>query len=261
MEASTDLADEIRVARWNDRGATVRSLAEGGRQERVLAAGYREDANRLRIDAPRTAKLLDSLADGYERDASEEDRNASTTSRVEGVEHTQMTGLDTLVAMKLAGDKPANGLDRVGWLADALQVPRAEIVVSLAVLEKRRFFRGDGTTLNALRLRSYLLQDPPPFPLLQGVLRDGVGLPTAHSGPALAADLFDGAEPFVMPLDGATTRGKVVAPIHPRAPLAAARDPNLHALLSLLDALRVAASPAGTARDRELGTKRLLERL
>lgn len=256
------LLDELRVARWNARGATSRSLGDGGRQERVLAARYSEDARRLKAEWPSTAKLLSELAKSYNDDARKIDQNTISLSRQEGFEPLVMSGLDVLVALKIASNGIDNSIDRAAWLADQLQVPREEVAVSLNVLADRRFFRADGTKeVNLLRLRNYLLQDPTPFPLRRAPLSEGLGLPTAHSAPILVAAVSDGGTPFVMPLAGATIRGKVVDPIHPRAPFAAERDPKLYALLSLLDALRVGASNIGTARDTELARKKLLETL
>lgn len=262
LASRTLILDELRLARMNSRGMTVRSLAEGGRQERVLAAGYRETASRLKVDWPSTARMLRDLAESYDDDARKEDRNASTLARQEGFERSLVSGLDVLVALKLASTGVDDLSDRIGWLADELQVPRAEVAVALDVLEQRSFFRGDGTKrLNPLRLRNYLLQDPTPFPLRRASFPEGLGLPTAHSAPVLADEISDGGKPFVMPLAGATLRGKVIEPIHPRAPFAAERDAKLHALLALLDALRLGASKVGTARDVEIARKKLLETL
>jgi transcriptional regulator with XRE-family HTH domain len=59
----------------NSRGVTTRSLTEGGAQERELAAGYRQYAEACRASHPRTAAVLRSVADGYERDARREDES------------------------------------------------------------------------------------------------------------------------------------------------------------------------------------------
>lgn len=55
--------------RINLRGITSRALAEGGEQERALAAQYREWQAALAIAAPVTSTLLGSLAENCESDA------------------------------------------------------------------------------------------------------------------------------------------------------------------------------------------------
>ena len=60
----------------NNRGATTRSLDAGGAPERALAADYREKAENFNDEWPRTAALLRSLAENYERDARGEDNSA-----------------------------------------------------------------------------------------------------------------------------------------------------------------------------------------
>lgn len=78
----------------------------------------------------------------------------------------------------------------------------------------------------------------------------GFGMPTAHAAPPLCHELLS-AEAYVWPApDGVA--GRLIAPLHPAAPAAAALDSRLYAALALVDALRV-----GRARDRELGASAL----
>lgn len=62
--------------RLNRRGVTIRGIFEGGMQETSLAARYREDARRMNAQWPRTAAILNSLAEDYEREALREDTEA-----------------------------------------------------------------------------------------------------------------------------------------------------------------------------------------
>jgi hypothetical protein len=80
---------------------------------------------------------------------------------------------------------------------------------------------------------------------------DGIalGLLTAHSFEPIAKQLLAEGDPLIMPLAEGPRRGRVLVPIHPRAPEAAAADSRMHEVLALLDALRV-----GRARERELAT-------
>jgi hypothetical protein len=64
---SRDLESGIHAGRINQRGATFKSLSDGGRPERELAKQYRNSAKALNPQWQRTARLLNSLAETYER--------------------------------------------------------------------------------------------------------------------------------------------------------------------------------------------------
>jgi hypothetical protein len=83
------------------------------------------------------------------------------------------------------------------------------------------------------------------------------GLPTAWAAPPLSEQLArpDGSPP-VWPLPGGEVRGIALKPLDPRVPDAVLRDPPLHELLSLVDAIRI-----GAARERNLAAKELGARL
>ena len=66
---STELGRGIFTGRVNQRGVTSRRAGEGGDQERELVDSYRSDAMRVLVKWPFTAKLLNDLADYYDRDA------------------------------------------------------------------------------------------------------------------------------------------------------------------------------------------------
>ncbi|MFT3764184.1 MAG: AAA family ATPase [Minicystis sp.] len=80
------LSRALQTAQWNRRGMHGRSLGEGGKQERELAARYRDYAKRLRSAWPRTADMSDALAGTYEREAVHEDAAAEATMRQYGAE-------------------------------------------------------------------------------------------------------------------------------------------------------------------------------
>jgi hypothetical protein len=95
------------------------------------------------------------------------------------------------------------------------------------------------------------------FPATLGLIGDG--MPTAFSVGPLAQQLRLGDEDRVVwlaPGATATVRGRVIDPLYPSAPLAAAEDPKLHELLALADTLRV-----GRARERALARTALEKRL
>lgn len=70
---------EVRV--FNNRGATFRSLEEGGQQEWKLAEGYRARAEQFVSHWPRTAAIFRRLVETYEADARREDAEAERRRR------------------------------------------------------------------------------------------------------------------------------------------------------------------------------------
>jgi energy-coupling factor transporter ATP-binding protein EcfA2 len=80
------LSRSLQIAKWNLRGAHSRSLGAGGKQERDLAVEYRDSGRKLRPAYPRSADMLDALADTYEREAVQEDAEAEATMRQHGAE-------------------------------------------------------------------------------------------------------------------------------------------------------------------------------
>jgi hypothetical protein len=80
-QRSEQLERGFYVAVLNKRGPTTRSLEAGGAKERSLAAKYRDEAERYADEWPRTAALLRSLADHYERDARGEENSAERFRR------------------------------------------------------------------------------------------------------------------------------------------------------------------------------------
>jgi hypothetical protein len=77
------------------------------------------------------------------------------------------------------------------------------------------------------------------------------GLPTAHSSPGLAP-LLVAEQQLVWPLDGASSFGPALEPLHACVPGAAARSPAFYELMGVLDAPRV-----GRARERAAAERRL----
>ena len=81
--ASQSMADGFEVGVYNARGVVSRSLDEGGAQERELSAKYRAWAERLAIDYPYVASVLERIAQGYDRDAQREDSEVLVMKRLE----------------------------------------------------------------------------------------------------------------------------------------------------------------------------------
>jgi hypothetical protein len=64
------------VQTYNNRGVTSRGLLEGGSQERALADHYRQKADLIRDEWPRSAALLVGIAESYESDARRNDADS-----------------------------------------------------------------------------------------------------------------------------------------------------------------------------------------
>jgi hypothetical protein len=71
----------LRTEIYNRRGVTSRGLEDGGAQERDLVKKYREQSDALADRWPRTAAILRSLADGYEREARQYEEDAERYRR------------------------------------------------------------------------------------------------------------------------------------------------------------------------------------
>lgn len=93
------------------------------------------------------------------------------------------------------------------------------------------------------------------FPPVRGGMT--IGFPTAHGAAPLSGLMVSGQEEqWVWPHPEGLVRGHSLLPLYERLPLAAQEDPAFYELLALFDALR-----AGQARERELASKLLEERL
>lgn len=89
------------------------------------------------------------------------------------------------------------------------------------------------------------------FPTSRGPLVRGI--PTTYAAPVLAGKLLSGAEhPDVWEDGEGTTLGQSVEPLYRTVPYAVRRDPDLYAMLALIDAIRL-----GRERESALATKLL----
>ena len=81
--ASHHIGIGFTTGKRNLRGVTSRGIFDGGKQERSLADGYREDAAKIAARRPFTAQLLRELADSYDYQARLEDQRADWSDRFE----------------------------------------------------------------------------------------------------------------------------------------------------------------------------------
>ncbi len=75
--SSPDVETGLMIEVFNSRGATTRSLSEGGGQEHELAQRYFSYATKLGTKWPRTRLLLRRIGDSFEADAKREDEEAN----------------------------------------------------------------------------------------------------------------------------------------------------------------------------------------
>lgn len=76
---SSEIETGWRTQTFNNRGATVRGLTDGGKQELVLVEEYEKYANQIGDQWQRTAIILREMADRYRRQAAQEDQRAELT--------------------------------------------------------------------------------------------------------------------------------------------------------------------------------------
>lgn len=143
-------------------------------------------------------------------------------------------------------------------LARALHISASEINHGLRRLAASHLYNVDERRVVRASLREFLVHGLRyVFPAQLGMV--GEGMVTAHSAKPLAEKLRLGEEDGVIWLGSDVrfrVRGRVIDPLYPTAPRAAAEDPALHEMLALADALRI-----GRARERELANQELAKRL
>lgn len=81
------------------------------------------------------------------------------------------------------------------------------------------------------------------------------GVPTAHSGPALAKEIISD-DAIVWPDANGGAVGASITPLHPKARELPRKCPSVYELLTLVDAIRV-----GRVRERSKAVEKLKERL
>ncbi|HVA66578.1 MAG TPA: hypothetical protein VNK24_06605 [Elusimicrobiota bacterium] len=161
---------------------------------------------------------------------------------------------DILVLLKLL---VSQGRDwRQVDLAHALGLSQYEISAALARAEYSGFLDHSKKRLNKSALGEFLLHGLKyVYPAKPGAVCRGV--PTAHSALPISKQIVSSAnDQYVWPHAEGEIRGQSIPPLYESAPEAARKDPRLHELLALVDALRV-----GRARERQIAAEELKRRL
>lgn len=164
----------------------------------------------------------------------------------------QLKPQDVLLLLKIVSE------DNVLWnqkpMAEALGMSQSEVSESVGRSKYARLLDPKGKSVYKMALMEFLQYGLRyVFPVKPGpVVR---GIPTAHSTSPLN-DQIQSKEHYVWPYGKGTIRGHSILPLYPSAPEAALKDGKLHALLALVDAMRV-----GRAREKELAVDELKKRL
>ena len=150
---------------------------------------------------------------------------------------------DVLVLLKMVASKDRSW--RLVDLAQELGLSLSEVSTSLERSKRARLIDGSKKKINWPALLEFVLHGlkyvypAEPGPICRGV-------PTAHSAPPLSKEIGSKEnDQYVWPSGEGTVRGQAIEPLYSSVPEAALKDPALHQLLALVDALRV-----GRARER-----------
>jgi hypothetical protein len=133
-----------------------------------------------------------------------------------------------------------------------LAISAVHAALKRAAASRLLMFDARRPVLLKLQLQEFVLHGAKyAFAPVWGTLTRGV--PTAHGAAPLNGVIAPSSDPVPVwaHADGAV-RGLSLAPLYPLAPDAALRDPRLHAVLALFDAIR-----CGQAREREAAQKLL----
>ncbi|AFZ10830.1 hypothetical protein Osc7112_6730 (plasmid) [Oscillatoria nigro-viridis PCC 7112] len=141
-------------------------------------------------------------------------------------------------------------------LAKSLGMSASEVHAALERCEAAGLYNGENRRIVKQALLEFLVHGlryafyTQPGPLSRG-------LPTAHSAEPLKSKLVASPlEGYVWPDPEGIVRGQAIAPLYRSVPVAAKNDPELYALLSLIDALRV-----GRVREQRLAASELEKRI
>jgi len=141
-------------------------------------------------------------------------------------------------------------------LAQSLGMSASEVHAALSRCEAAGLYNGENRRIVKQALLEFLVHGlryvfyTQPGPLSRG-------MPTAHSAQPLKSKLVASPlEVYVWPDPEGMVRGQAIAPLYRCVPQAAKNDPELYALLSLIDALRV-----GRVREQRLAASELENRL
>jgi len=161
---------------------------------------------------------------------------------------------DVVVLAKLLGY--GGGRPPIAQVAGALGLSPSQVHASLKRLERSRLIDSQTGRPLLKAVEEFLIHGVKyAFPAQRGETTRG--MPTAYAAPPLSNQIADNGDlPPVWPDPDGEVRGATLEPLHKAAPKAARKDPTLHELLALIDAIR-----DGRVRERQLAEKELSARL
>lgn len=161
---------------------------------------------------------------------------------------------DIVVLLKIVAlqDRPWKLID----LARDLQISPSEISMALERAKGVGFLNSEKRKVQKRHLLEFLIHGLKyVFPAELGPLARGI--PTMHSAAPLAMRIVSNSDDqFVWPDDDGSVRGQSIAPLYSTVPKIAMRDPKLHELLALVDALRI-----GRSREKQIAAEEVERRL
>lgn len=145
------------------------------------------------------------------------------------------------------GDRPS-----IAQVAGDLALSPSQVHASLKRLERSRLIDAQTGRPLLKAVEEFLIHGVKyAFPVQRGEATRG--MPTAYAASPLSDQIAaDGDLPPVWPDAEGEVRGVTLEPLHKSVPKAARKDPVLHELMALLDALR-----NGRVRERQLAEKEL----
>ena len=131
-------------------------------------------------------------------------------------------------------------------LSDSLGISAAEISMAMERNRMAQLISADKKRVNVLALKEFLVYGikycfPAP---LRRIVR---GTPTASSASPINQVIASNGNTVVWKDSSGSVRGQSITPLFPSAVEASKKDPDLYALLAIVDALRI-----GNARERQV---------
>ena len=151
---------------------------------------------------------------------------------------------DVMILLKKLTPEGRNMNGKV--LSDSLGISAAEISMAMERNRVAQLVDADKKRVNVLALKEFLVYGIKycfPAPLGR-IVR---GMPTASSASPINQAIASNGNIFVWKDSSGTVRGQSITPLFPTAVKASKKDPDLYALLSIVDALRI-----GNARERQV---------
>jgi hypothetical protein len=164
---------------------------------------------------------------------------------------------DVIVALKLSLSESWAGYAILG---QDLGMSMSEVHAAIRRLVESQLYDGESNHVRRRRLFEFIIHGlPVVYPARPKDVTRGV--PTAWAAPVLAntplAEIAKGDDlPPVWSDPDGQVRGREVEPLYFSAPAASKKDPELYALLALVDAVRF-----GRARERKMAEQELEKRL